>query len=218
MPNDVAPDALRSASVGHTENVVEVRVRQPEPGDASAVARAHIRAWKVGYRDLLPSEFLAGLNEAAGAARWEQRLSETTTGNGEPGVEFLVAEWRVNADQPFDLAGIATIGPVRPSPRETFSSTGTGGTADGELWMINVRPDAWSCGVGTALLTSAVDRLVERGSTSLVLWVLRDNERARRFYEANGWVADGVTKTDEIGGDVVDEVRYRYRGAATSQA
>ncbi|MGI9614553.1 MAG: GNAT family N-acetyltransferase [Acidimicrobiales bacterium] len=202
----------------HTENVVEVRVRQPEPGDASAVARVHIQAWKVGYHDLLPAKFLAGLNEEAGAARWAQRLSETKTGNGEPGVEFLVAERRDEAHQLFDLAGIATIGPVRSSPRETVPTTTIAGIPDGELWMINVRPDAWSSGVGTALLTSAVERLVDRGSTSPVLWVLRDNDRARRFYEANGWVADGVTKTDEIGGEMVDEVRYRYRGADTPQA
>lgn len=195
--------------------MVEVRVRQPSPGDAAAIARAHIRAWKVGYQNLLPSEFLAGLNEAAGATQWEQRLSAATTGDGEPGVEFLVAERRVDADEPFDVAGIATIGPVRPSPRETVPSATSAGTPDGELWMINVRPDAWSYGVGTALLTAATERLVERGSTCLVLWVLTGNARARRFYEVNGWTADGVTKTDEIGGVVVDEVRYRYRGAAT---
>ena len=37
------------------------------------------------------------------------------------------------------------------------------------------------------------------------LWVLRDNARARRFYEGHGWRADG---TERVAGGVV-EVRYR---------
>jgi RimJ/RimL family protein N-acetyltransferase len=41
-----------------------------------------------------------------------------------------------------------------------------------------------------------------------VLWVLRDNTRARRFYERAGFAPDGATDVlDRLGG--VTEVRYR---------
>jgi hypothetical protein len=39
--------------------------------------------------------------------------------------------------------------------------------------------------------------------------VLPGNRRARRFYEAAGWVADGAERTAEVFGVVVAEVRYR---------
>ena len=43
------------------------------------------------------------------------------------------------------------------------------------------------------------------------LWVLADNERARRFYKRHGFEPDGVEKIEEIGGKPLTEVRYRRR-------
>jgi hypothetical protein len=40
------------------------------------------------------------------------------------------------------------------------------------------------------------------------LWVLAENARARRFYERGGWTADGVTRTEAIGGEPVLQLRY----------
>ena len=42
---------------------------------------------------------------------------------------------------------------------------------------------------------AAVEHLTEGGHERAVLWVLRDNPRARRFYERAGWVLTG--RTDE---------------------
>ena len=175
-------------------------MRGAEPADSTAIARAHIRAWQVGYRDLMPAEFLDGLDESAGAEGWERRLLDAG-GEATDRVEFLVAEIRRGPDEPFDLVGVTTIGPDREPETET----------DGEVWMITVRPDAWSRGAGGALLAAAVERLTELGYRRLVLWVLRDNERARRFYEANGWRADGTSTVVEHGGRRLPEVRYTHR-------
>ena len=51
--------------------------------------------------------------------------------------------------------------------------------------------------------------LTDAGFTEALLWVLEDNARARRFYEATGWEVDGRVKTVEIGGRELVEVRYR---------
>ena len=45
-------------------------------------------------------------------------------------------------------------------------------------------------------------------ASSAYLWVARDNPRARRFYEREGWMADQLEQTDRIGGADVVEVRY----------
>jgi hypothetical protein len=44
---------------------------------------------------------------------------------------------------------------------------------------------------------------------TLLLWVLRDNVRARRFYAAAGYVSDGAVESDLYGETAVEEVRYR---------
>jgi hypothetical protein len=40
------------------------------------------------------------------------------------------------------------------------------------------------------------------------LWVLVGNDRAARFYRADGWISDGTRRVTEVHGLVVDEVRY----------
>ena len=40
-------------------------------------------------------------------------------------------------------------------------------------------------------MAAALGRLGEGGFDQVTLWVLDSNARARRFYEAGGWRADG---------------------------
>jgi GNAT superfamily N-acetyltransferase len=51
---------------------------------------------------------------------------------------------------------------------------------DVELHALYVTPSSWQRGLGSRLLR-AVPEAVDR------LWLLRDNDRARRFYESRGW-------------------------------
>ena len=80
--------------------------------------------------------------------------------------------------------------------------------ADGELLMIYVDPARWSSGVGRELIRAAEERMRELGYRHVVLWVLDDNPRARRFYAAAGWQPDGERRPIEFLGQTVPEVRY----------
>ena len=79
---------------------------------------------------------------------------------------------------------------------------------DGELYAIYVHPDHWGTGVGRALIDAGEERLRDLGHRDAHLWVLDDNPRARRFYEAAGWTTDGAERRLEFLGFVLDEVRY----------
>lgn len=188
--------------------MVEIRVRAPVPDDGPAIARAHVRAWQEGYAGLMPQAFLDGLDEEERGRAWEQRLiahRRTTAGPGRTeGPEFLVAELTGEVDGVDGVVGVATIGPER--------EPGPGRQSGGEVWMVNVHPDAWGRGVGSALLAAAVAALADRGHRSPVLWVLEGNARARAFYERNGWTFDGATKSDDFGGAPLCELRYRHPG------
>lgn len=58
-------------------------------------------------------------------------------------------------------------------------------------------------------MTAALDVLAAAGYRQATLWVLDSNWRARRFYHAGGWQADGTVKTDDTRGFPLTEVRYR---------
>jgi GNAT superfamily N-acetyltransferase len=53
------------------------------------------------------------------------------------------------------------------------------------------RSDGVGTGVGRVLMADARTRLSDLGFTEAVLWVLTGNDRADRFYRADGWLPDG---------------------------
>ena len=85
-----------------------------------------------------------------------------------------------------------------------FCSTGPSRDGDhdaglaGEVYAIYLRPEAWGRGAGRAIFNHSVEDFRQRGFTRVTLWVVIANERARRFYEAAGFRADGLTKTGEF--------------------
>jgi GNAT superfamily N-acetyltransferase len=78
-----------------------------------------------------------------------------------------------------------------------------------ELTTLYVHPRSWGAGLGGALHDVAVAHLRSHGCRSATLWVFEANARARRFYEARGWLPDpGVVEE----GDADWPVRaLRYR-------
>ena len=57
----------------------------------------------------------------------------------------------------------------------------------------------------------AADLLIEAVVEEATLWVLEDNPRARRFYEAAGWEFDGGREIFSRGGVDAWEIRYHKR-------
>lgn len=164
-----------------------VVIRAASAADAEGISRAHIGSWQVGYRGLVSDDFLDSLSDrlAGRIAWWHQRLAE--------GASVVVA------DDDGHVTGFASYGRAEaPSDPEL-----------GEVSAIYVDPAHWGGGHGRALMRAALDALRAMGCSVAVLWVLESNARARRFYERGGWATDGATKTEQIGGAPMVEVRYR---------
>ncbi len=168
------------------------RVRRATVADAEAVAEVHVEAWRAGYRGLLPDEYLDSLDLSIRAERWRQVLES----GDEATATTLVVE-----DDEGRIVGIASVGHER----------GGNDSGVGELWMLNLAPEAWGRGIGALVLEAAEDELRERGFSEAVLWVLDRNARARRFYERAGWRLDGAEKEDSARGFPVRELRHRRR-------
>jgi GNAT superfamily N-acetyltransferase len=162
-------------------------LRQAEPEDAMAVARVHVRAWQVGYRGLLPEEYLNHLRPEEWALRYDFASLD-------PLKPRTIVEVEGGA-----VRGFATTMPSRDADLPEH----------GELCALYVDPVCWGRGFGVELMAAARAQLLESGFRCGVLWVLAGNERAARFYRRNGWVPDGRCKTDFMHGVEVNEVRYQ---------
>lgn len=176
-----------------------VTIRAVRADDAEALATAHVRAWQVGYRGMMPQDYLDAIDLARRVEQWRDwvvrgRFRRTTV---------------AVADVAGAVAGFAIHGPEGGASESPGDEVARGPGTVGELYSLNVHPDHWSTGVGSALMAHVLGALADAGHTEAVLWVLPANERARRFYERRGWVPDGAERTDTVQGVTVDEVRYR---------
>ncbi|MBL8683016.1 MAG: GNAT family N-acetyltransferase [Myxococcales bacterium] len=164
-----------------------ITVREARVDDALAIATAHVRAWQTAYRSIMPDPFLDALRIEDRVARWRSILA---------GPLAVPGNWNGVVALDDRVVGFCTAGDSRDDP------------AMSELWGINVDPDAFGTGAGQALLDATHTELDKRSQPVAMLWVVRENARARRFYERNGWSADGATKTQDFGGQPVTELRY----------
>ena len=110
-----------------------------------------------------------------------------------------------------EIIGYASFGPERgvdgaPLP-ERADRDGSARPRCAELYALYVTPAWWSTGTGRDLMCRVLDETQAGGYPRIVLWVLEQNARARRFYERSGFRLDGRSFVpDWLGG--VTEVCY----------
>jgi GNAT superfamily N-acetyltransferase len=145
---------------------VNYTIRLATPEDAQGITRVHVRSWQSSYRGLLAQDFLDNIDTP-------ERL----------------AIWRKTLPQP-ELFGVYVA--VAPGSGELVGFCAGGKTRDGasqypgELYAIYLLDEVKGQGVGRALFQACRQWLRERGLMPMVLWVLKDNTRARSFYERMG--------------------------------
>jgi GNAT superfamily N-acetyltransferase len=78
----------------------------------------------------------------------------------------------------------------------------------GLIYVLYVLPEQWRRGVGATLMQAGMQELRDLGMREAILWVLRDNLRARRFYEQLGWTPDGRIVSEDYGGCQLEALCY----------
>lgn len=155
--------------------------------DAFGIAQVHIRSWQVAYAGLFDAEFLDRLSVDEQAIRWRDILQKAES-------QTFVARQGVS------VVGFVSFGRCREegAPEK-----------QGEIWALYVQPEVWGQGIGRTLLKKAVQELRLCGHDGVSLWVLSQNQRAVRFYEAFGFKrVPGSEKLFERGGRQVEEACF----------
>ncbi len=149
--------------------------------DRRAVSRIYEESWRHAYCGIIPQEYLDAIPEG----RWVKNLD--------------IPDWSVMLCTE-DGECIGT-GSFSRSRFERYPDAG-------EVISIYLLPEYWGKGYGGALLEAMVMELEKQGYPEAFLWVLEDNDRARRFYEKHGFSCAGETMEGTIGGKTLREVRY----------
>ncbi|WP_435105760.1 GNAT family N-acetyltransferase [Nocardiopsis synnemataformans] len=170
-------------------------IRRAVPEDGPAVADVEVRSWRAAYPGIVPQDYLDAMDVGQRGARW----SDWIAGAARPEAELLLAEGGGGA------VAFACFAPVEEDGQETGGIAGPC-----ELEAFFSVPEVWGSGVNRRLIADVHRAVAGAGYAEAVLWALRDNLRARRFYAAHGWEADGtVTEEGPLNGVVLPRLRYR---------
>lgn len=162
-----------------------MNVRKATVDDVKNISRIYALSWKTAYVGIVPKDFLDAIDDDRWVIKFRKDIGDGT----------LSALMVYDGDTP---VGCAAFGSSRDEKMRDW----------GEIVSIYLHPDYFGKGYGEALLKETVAALKQQGYERIYLWVLRDNARARRFYEKHGFVSRGEESTLEIMGETLVDVRY----------
>ena len=164
-------------------------VRRATVDDAEAIERIRVETWHATYRGLLPDGLIDQLQP--NVERRRERLRSASPSD----LTFV-------AEEGGDVVGYAFAGPERTQDREYA----------GEVYAIYVLPTGQGKGHGRALIRECARELASRGMTRLLIWVLRENQIGRRFYERLGGTVVREKPLEEFpGAEEHIEVAYGWK-------
>lgn len=164
-------------------------LRAANQSDIRAIAEVHVGSWRSTYVGQVPQSYLDELSVPKREIAWKEALANSEH-------QIIVSEENEK------LQGFVSFGPSRDPDSDT---------AVGEIYAIYLLEEYKGQGVGQSLWSEAIRSLKLNSYSEVTVWVLDTNSVARKFYERNGLVADGATKSATIGGKEVMELRYRMR-------
>ena len=147
-------------------------IRKAEKGDEVSLAYIQTESWKVAFKGILEDEILDKCTEMEPIIRMYKKLLDADKGNG----YILEVDGRPHCIAWWDR-----------SRTESMSEYA-------ELICIHSLQSNWRKGYGSKMLNRVLHDMKREGYDRGMLWVCRDNIRARKFYEANGLVTHGMIK------------------------
>lgn len=145
------------------------------------ISNIYESSWKFAYKGIIPQDYLDSIPKGRWANRREGMNNLVLIENG-------------------IIIGTASFCKSRWEKYNDY----------GEIVSIYFLPDYMGKGYGNHLIKKCIEELKSLGFKKLLLWVLEDNLRARKFYEKNGFVCSGEYLSDNIGGKDLREVMYTY--------
>ena len=165
-----------------------MEVRPAMASDALAVSKIHVESWRHAYRGLIADSILDNLSVENRMRYWISAIE-----SGSPHLQV--------AETGTGIAGWVAFGPSRDE--DASSETG-------EIEAIYILPEYWGQGIGKNLLSVAKKVLKDRRFSSITLWVLSGNDRAKAFYIAQGFKLDSCPpKVNKRGDQILEELRFR---------
>lgn len=166
------------------ENII---IRNIKKEDIPQVVDIQILGWQTAYKGIIDDSYLNSMNREE---RIELRNKDFDQGG------FIVAE-----------SNNEIVGFSRYVNNNFFSPKTP--EVDCELTALYTKPNLKGCGIGTKMFQYVLNEFKKQNKTKMIIWCLKENYPARKFYEKMGGKIIGE-KTIHIGNKDYMEVGFLY--------
>ncbi len=191
------------------ESLADFFILPAGPGDADALARVHVRAWRETYSGLLPAGYLTAMNPKILARRWRHQLTRARGG------EVVLAAEGVGG-----LVGYCAGALSRGEASEAEDDAPEGVAVseeracdEGEIHTLYIVRPAQRLGLGRRLMAGTARALAAQGARRLTIWALDGNLPAHAFYAHRGGRLIARRPVRGWGGGLT-EAAYRWEDIA----
>lgn len=153
--------------------------------NAADMGWVHSESWQKAYRGIISDEVVDGFTAESRADVFTEAISSR------PEEYYLFTV----DDNP---AGIALLYKSHEDDMPDHV---------GEVYALYFHPDYWGTPAPHKGIQFCIKRLKQLGFAEIKIWVLKDNIRARKFYEKNGFTLDGKERKITID-KPLSELRY----------
>ena len=165
---------------------MEIYIRYANKDDADTIALINSKSFQQTFRGIIPEDFL---EERFSYERLKERLykelNEGTT----------ISCIMYKDDIP---VGMLTFAQDDYKERDN---------SEIDLWRIYLLPEYWGQNLGKEFIDWGIKELTRKGYEKVALWVVEENERARKFYEKVCFAHDGEIRIINPGREIKE---YRY--------
>lgn len=164
-----------------------MNIREGTLDDVKAISYIHALSWKSAYQGIVPQTYLDELKEDFWVSAFTGWIKENVLG-----VQIVTDHG--------SSVGCVAYGRSRDKSLPNW----------GEIVSLYLLPEYFGKGYGKKLLESALMDFKKSDYQNIYLWVLKENQRARRFYENNGLQCNNDECVCEIMGKELTDIRYVY--------
>lgn len=164
-----------------------MEIRKATLDDVKDISRIHALSWKSAYKGVISQAYLDELKEDFWVSAFKAWIKDN----------ILTVQLILENGIP---VGCVAYGNSRDKSLPDW----------GEIISIYLLPEYFGKGYGNMLLESALLDLKKSGYDNIYLWVLKENQRARDFYEKNKWQCGKDECACEIMGRKLTDIRYVY--------
>lgn len=169
---------------------MDIIIRKANIEDVFYISKLHAICWKDSYKEIVSKSFLKKIC----LDDWCEEFTEgIKTKNREINIALI------------DSNIVAAI---------SYGNNRYGIENYGEIMSLYVHPIYQNSGIGSQLLKHTIAYMKDNGYKNICLYVFDKNERAKKFYQRNGFIDSNKTKVFNLDKEEIKETLYIYNNNA----